>query len=228
VNRDLESFSYSVSHDLRSPLRAIDGYAYILMNTYASSLPDEAQRYLQVIRQSAQRMDALINDLLNFSRIGRQALEMQLVSPSDLVRSSFDELKAEIEGRNVEITIEDLPDCRADPGLLRQVFVNLLSNALKFTRNREPAEISIGSFTRDGRVTYFVRDNGIGFDMQYAGSLFGVFQQLSHKGQFEGSGVGLAIVKRIIERHGGTIRAESEVDKGATFYFTLNGGDVHV
>jgi PAS domain S-box-containing protein len=227
VNRDLESFSYSVSHDLRSPLRAIDGYAFILKDTYGPALPEEAQRYLQVIRESAQRMDSLINDLLRFSRIGRQALDKQRVSPADLVQSSLEELKEEMEGRDVEVRVEEMPDCLADPTLLRQVFVNLLSNALKFTRDRWPAEVTVGSFVDNGQVVYYVRDNGVGFDMQYAGSLFGVFRQLSHKERYQGSGVGLAIVKRIVERHGGTIWTRSAVDKGATFYFTLNGGGMH-
>jgi light-regulated signal transduction histidine kinase (bacteriophytochrome) len=218
VNRDLEAFAYSVSHDLRAPLRAIDGFSRILLADYAPTLSDEPQHYLQLVRQNAQQMGCLIDDLLTFSRLSRQPLNKQSITPTRLVREVWDDLRPEQEGRRVDIVISDLPACRADPTLLKQVFVNLLSNALKFTRQREVAQIEVGC--REGHV-YFVKDNGVGFDMQYAHKLFGVFQRLHRAEEYEGTGVGLAIVQRIIHRHDGRVWAEAEVDKGATFYFTL-------
>jgi light-regulated signal transduction histidine kinase (bacteriophytochrome) len=177
-------------------------------------------------------MGELVDDLLAFSRLGRQPLKKQSVSPEVIVRKSLEDLSTEQAGRQVEIVIGDpsagpghaLPDCQADPALLKQVFVNLLSNALKFTRRRQVARIEVGFEEKDGRRAYFVRDNGIGFDMQYVGKLFAVFQRLHRSEDYEGTGVGLAIVQRIVTRHGGRAWAEAEVDKGATFYFTLEGG----
>jgi PAS domain S-box-containing protein len=224
ANKELESFSYSVSHDLRSPLRAMDGFSRILQEDYSAQLPPEAQRYLQLVRSSAQQMGRLIDDLLAFSRLGRQSLNKQYVLPIDLVNNVLDELKSEFTGRRVDIVISDLPACEADPILLKQVFVNFISNALKFTRKREAARVEVGSQTMNGKVVYFIKDNGAGFDMQYMHKLFGVFQRLHSTDEYEGNGVGLANVQRIIHRHGGTVWAEGEVDKGATFYFTLNGG----
>jgi PAS domain S-box-containing protein len=224
ANKELESFSYSVSHDLRSPLRAMDGFSRILQEEYSAQLPLEAKRYLQLVRSSAQQMGRLIDDLLAFSRLGRQPLNKQCVLPIDLVNNVLDELKSEFTGRRIDIVIGDLPACEADPILLKQVFVNFITNALKFTRKREAARIEVGSQTMDGKVVYFIRDNGAGFDMQYMHKLFGVFQRLHSTDEYEGNGVGLANVQRIIYRHGGSTWAEGEVDKGATFYFTLNGG----
>jgi light-regulated signal transduction histidine kinase (bacteriophytochrome) len=217
----LEAFSYSVSHDLRAPLRAIDGYSRILLDDYATQLPSNAQHLLHVVRGSTQRMDRLIDDLLALSRFGRQSLDKRTIATADLVRQVLDDLRAEQEGRRVEITIGDLPPCQADLGLLRQVWVNLLSNALKFTRQREVARIEIGCQEQGDERVYFVRDNGAGFDMQYADKLFGVFQRLHSVDEYESTGVGLAIVQRIVHRHGGRVWAEAEVDQGATFYFTL-------
>lgn len=221
VNKELEAFSYSVAHDLRAPLRAIDGFSRILLEDHASEVSPEGQRYLDILRKNAQQMSHLIDDLLAFSRLSRQLLEKQPVVLSDLVRRVLAELRSTQENRRVEFSIAELPVCQGDPAMLKQVFVNLLTNALKFTRQREIARIEVGSQLIDGQQTYFVRDNGAGFDMQYADKLFGVFQRLHRTSDYEGTGVGLAIVQRIIHRHGGHVWAESAVDQGATFYFTL-------
>ncbi len=230
ANKDLEAFSYSVSHDLRAPLRAINGFSRILREEHTASLPPEAQRYLQLVRDNARQMGQLVDDLLAFSRLGRQALNKQRVAPADIARQALDGLWSEQDGRRIEISIEDLPPCEADPGLLKQVFVNLLSNALKFTRKRDVAVVGIGC-RKDGenpdQCVYFVRDNGVGFDMRYADKLFGVFQRLHPAVEYEGTGVGLAIVQRIIHRHGGRVWAQADVNKGATLYFTLEGGSSH-
>jgi PAS domain S-box-containing protein len=220
-NKELEAFAYSVSHDLRAPLRAINGFSHILLEDHAPQLASEAQHYLYRMRENAQQMGQLIDDLLAFSRLGRQAIEKQPVAPADLVRQALEDLCDEQEGRRVEVSIGDLPPCQADPALLKQVFVNLLGNALKFTRGREVARIEVGSQYQDNQPVYFVKDNGVGFDMRYANKLFGVFQRLYRAEDYEGTGVGLAIVQRIIHRHGGRIWAEAEVGKGATFYFAI-------
>ncbi len=223
ANKELESFSYSVSHDLRAPLRAIDGFSRILLEEYESDLPPEAQRYLGLVRQNADQMGQLIDDLLQFSRLSRKAFNWQDVRPGDLIRDVLADLGPQIEQRQVAFSIADLPPCRADPALLRQVFANLLANALKFTQGRPVATIEIGHLERDGECIYFVKDNGVGFDMRYADKLFGVFQRLHRTEDYEGTGVGLATVQRIIDRHGGRIWADAAVDRGATFYFTLGG-----
>jgi PAS domain S-box-containing protein len=221
ANKELEAFSYSVSHDLRAPLRAVDGFSQAVLEDYGAQLPEEGRHYLQTIRGGAQRMGVLIDDLLTFSRLSRTALKKQEVDTGKLVRHVLEELNSQREGRQVEIRIGDLPACEGDPALLNQVWINLLSNALKYTRQRETAVVEIDCKPeRDGNV-YFVRDNGAGFDMQYAHKLFGVFQRLHRAEEFEGTGVGLAIVQRIIHRHGGRIWADAAVDRGATFYFTL-------
>jgi PAS domain S-box-containing protein len=219
--KELEAFSYSVSHDLRAPLRAIDGFSRILLKEYAPQLSPEAQHYLQRVRSNTQQMGELIDGLLTFSRLSRQPLEKEVVSPLVLVSRALEELRAEQAGRSVEFSVGDLPACQADPALLKHAFVNLLSNALKFTRPREAAVIEVGCQERNGERVYFVRDNGVGFDMRYADKLFGVFQRLHRAEDYEGAGVGLALVQRIIHRHGGRIWAEAEVDQGATFYFTV-------
>ena len=222
ANKDLEAFSFSVSHDLRAPLRGINGFSKILLENYSGKIPPEARTLLENVISSARLMEQLIEDLLNFSRSGRQPVVKQPVSLDDLVRLAADELAPEREGRAVEIRVEPLPGCFGDPALLKQVLVNLLSNALKFTRPRKRAVIEIGSGgAQPGERLYFVRDNGVGFDMEYSKTLFGVFQRLHRPGEFEGTGVGLSIVQRIIHRHGGRIWAEAAVDKGAVFYFTL-------
>lgn len=221
VNNELESFTYSVSHDLRAPLRAVSGYASIVMDDYGAILPPEATSYLQRLNQGASRMGKLIDDLLAFSRLGKQEIRKQIVSPAELVQQVLDDLKAEQKERRIEWIIGDLPPCEADPVLLRQVYTNLIGNAVKFTSGRELARIEIGAQRGDKEIIYFVRDNGAGFDMAYYDKLFGVFQRLHRQDEFDGTGVGLAIVHRTIRRHGGRIWAEAAVDKGATFYFTL-------
>lgn len=223
ANKELESFSYSVSHDLRAPLRAIDGFSRILLEEYDPDLPPEAQRYLGLVRQNASQMGQLIDDLLQFSRLSRKSFSWQEVRPGDLIRDVLADLRPELEQRQVAFSIADLPSCRADPALLRQAFANLLANALKFTQVRTVAVIEVGHLEQDGECVYFVKDNGVGFDMRYADKLFGVFQRLHRAEDYEGTGVGLATVQRIIYRHGGRIWADAAVDRGATFYFTVGG-----
>jgi light-regulated signal transduction histidine kinase (bacteriophytochrome) len=221
ANRELEAFSYSVSHDLRAPLRTVMGYAEMLLDDPLAGLAPDAQRLLRNVSAGARRMDELINDLLRLSRLGRQSITRQSVQPGELARQVFDSLLPERGERRIELTVADLPPCTADIALLRQVFTNLLSNALKFTRQRDPARIDIGGGVEAGVLTCFVKDNGTGFDMNYADKLFGVFQRLHRADEFEGTGIGLSIVKRIVERHGGRVWAEAQPDQGATFYFTL-------
>lgn len=227
ANKELEAFSYSVSHDLRSPLRLIDNYARVALEGSSSRLSSEVERTLRAIRTTAQQVGQLVDDLLAFSRLGRQSLYKRVTDPAELVRLALDELRREQEGRSLEIQIGTLPPCEADPVLLKQVFVNLLQNALKFTRTRERAQIEIGGYEREHGPVYFIKDNGVGFDMKFTQQLFGMFQRLHKDEEFEGTGVGLAIVQRIILRHGGKIWAEAERDKGAAFYFTLKGTPSH-
>jgi signal transduction histidine kinase len=223
ANHELEAFSYSVSHDLRAPLRHIDGFTNILMEKHAAAMPPDAQRLLGVVISEARQMDRLIDDLLRFSRLGQQSLTKESIPLAAMFREVLDELQTEHAGRKVEIRLGELPDCRGDRSLLRQVVVNLLSNAFKFTRQRENALVEIGGRLQDQERVYFVRDNGAGFEMQFARRLFGVFQRLHRAEEYEGTGVGLSIVQRIIVRHGGRIWAEAALDQGATFYFTLPG-----
>lgn len=221
ANGELEAFSYSVAHDLRAPLRAMDGFSRILAEEWAPTLAPDAQRLIGRVRANAMQMGALVDDLLNFSRLGRQALKRGPVAPDALVREAMADLHAETEDRRVELSAGPLPACRADRSLLKQVFVNLLGNALKFTRKRDVARLEVGCLTVGGECAYFVRDNGVGFDMRYAGKLFGVFQRQHRMEEYEGTGVGLAIVQRIVHRHGGRVWAEAVVDAGATIFFTL-------
>jgi PAS domain S-box-containing protein len=225
ANKELEAFSYSVSHDLRSPLRTVDGFSQVVLEDFGPQLPEEGRRHLQTIRDGAQRMGILIDDLLTFSRLSRQPLHKQTVNMSRMARATFDELSSEKRGRNVEIDISELAPAHGDPALLKQVWVNLLSNALKYTRKRETAVIEVGCKHENGADVFFVSDNGTGFDMQYAHKLFGVFQRLHRAEDFEGTGVGLAIVQRVIHRHGGRVWAEAVEGTGATFYFTLEGNN---
>jgi PAS domain S-box-containing protein len=225
ANRELEAFSYSVSHDLRAPLRAIDGYSGALVEDFGAILPDEARRYLGEVRGAAQRMGNLIDDLLAFSRLGRQTLARRPVDTAMLVRETLAELTGEASDRAIELHIGALDDCVGDPALLKQVWVNLLSNALKYTRGRAPAIVDIGCDHVADEVVYYVRDNGAGFDMRYAHKLFRVFQRLHRADEFEGTGVGLAIVKRIVDRHGGHISVDAAIDAGATFRFTLGAAE---
>ena len=221
ANRELEAFSYSVSHDLRAPLRAIDGYARMLIEDHAAQFDAEGRRRLEVVQLEARRMGVLIDDLLRFSRVGRQTLSMQSVDLTKMVCGVMDELRAAEPARMVEFAMADLPPAVADAGVIRQVWINLLGNALKFTGTRPVAHIEVGGRTENGATIYFVRDNGVGFDMKYADKLFGVFQRLHASADFEGTGVGLALSQRIVSRHGGRIWAEGAVDRGATFSFSL-------
>jgi signal transduction histidine kinase len=224
TNQELEAFTYTVSHDLRAPLRGIDGFVGILLETYAQQIPEEGRHYLDRVAANARQMGQLVDDLLRFSRLGRQPLKTQAVDTRAVVHNALDLLAPAVEGRQVELTVLDLPECRGDPALLEQVFINLIGNAIKYTKGRAPARIEVAArLGEDGEPVYSVRDNGAGFDMQYAGKLFGVFQRLHRTEDYEGTGVGLAIVQRIVQRHGGRIWAEAEVDKGATFSFTLGG-----
>lgn len=221
ANKELESFSYSVSHDLRSPLRAVDGFSRAVQEDYGLLLPAEGQRYLQTIRDGAQRMGLLIDDLLSFSRLSRSPLHKRTLDTGKLVQDALAELTGATEGRQIDLRIGDLPSCLGDPALLKQAWVNLLSNAFKYTQKREAAVVEIGCEEKSEGSVYFVRDNGTGFDMRYAQKLFGVFQRLHRAEEYPGTGVGLAIVQRVIHRHGGRIWAEAELESGATFYFTL-------
>jgi two-component system sensor histidine kinase/response regulator len=225
-NEELEAFGHMVAHDLRSPLITIGGFAQMLVEDHAAALPSEAQEYLQKIVIGTRQMEALLNQLLVFARLTKQSLQTRLVAPSEIARAALADLVPEESFQSAMVRIDTLPSCVADPVLLKQVFVNFLSNALKFTRDREGAVIEVGSCdqaTDSMQHTYFVRDNGAGFDMQYADKLFGVFQRLHDKGRYEGTGLGLAIVRRIIQGHGGRVWAEGSPGTGATFYFTLPG-----
>jgi PAS domain S-box-containing protein len=223
-NTDLEAFTYSVSHDLRAPLRAMAGFSHLLEKKYGSTLDETASRYVRRIVQGSDRMGDVIDDLLRFSRLGRQELTRQLVDPAALARDALQDLQAEIEGRVVDIIIEEIPPVWADRALLQHVYLNLLSNAFKFTGRRPDARIVVGSSEGpDGVRIYTVADNGAGFDIKYAHKLFGVFQRLHGRDEYEGTGVGLALVKAVVERHGGHVWAEAAVDQGATFSFTIGG-----
>ena len=221
VNRELESFSYSVSHDLRAPLRHVDGFARILKEEHSAKMTPEAISYLDRILTAATHMGQLIDDLLNLAQIGRLELRRERAQIAGLVKQAMAELPPEAKERNIEWWVEPLPELNCDARLLKLIFTNLLSNAVKFTRNQANAVIEVGSRVTDGQATIFVRDNGVGFDMQYADKLFGVFQRLHRQEDFEGTGIGLATVQRIVRRHGGEIWAESQLNSGTTFFFTL-------
>lgn len=230
ANAELEAFSYSVSHDLRAPLRAMNGFSKIVAENYGSQVPAEARRYLDMIRDNATHMGRLIDDLLAFSQLGRKSVQKQPIDSAGLVHRVFAELKPEAGERKIQFSVGELPPVEADPALLRQVYVNLLSNAIKYTRHCPEAHIEVSAQQNgDGPedVVFSVKDDGAGFDMRYADKLFGVFQRLHRAEEFEGTGVGLATVQRIIQRHGGRIWAEAAVNHGATFYFTLQDGAPH-
>jgi signal transduction histidine kinase len=223
ANKELESFSSSVSHDLEAPLRAVNGYCGVLLEDFESQLAPEALLLVDKICTSVRRMQQLVEDLLSFSRLGRRTLAKRPLALTDLAHQVLEEIRRQHPDRIVQASVGDLPDCVADPSLVRQVFINLLSNAFKFTRGKNPALVEVGCLLKAGENVYFVRDNGVGFDMKHAGGLFEVFHRLHSPRDFEGTGIGLSLIKRIVERHGGWISAEAEVDKGATFYFTLPG-----
>jgi PAS domain S-box-containing protein len=238
ANQELDAFSYSVSHDLRAPLRAVDGFSRAVLEDYGPQLPDKCRGYLETIREGTQRMGTLIDNLLAFSQLSRAPLKKREVNTGELVRGVLEELRSQQGERQIDLRIEELPTCEGDPALLKQVWINLLANAFKYTRARALAVIEVGCKRepapgrhqgepgkQQDEDVYFVRDNGTGFDMRYADKLFGVFQRLHREDEYEGTGVGLAIVQRIVHRHGGRVWAEAAVDYGATFYFTLEGGN---
>ena len=224
LNDELESFTYSVSHDLRSPLRAIDGFSHMLLDDFSDALDDAGRESFDFIFSSVRRMDDTIDGLLRLARAGRQEIEMSLVDMAELAVSTMDELRPFCEGRDIEFVLGELPVADCDPALMRQVFSNLLSNAIKFTRGESKAIVEVSSEAREDETVYFVRDNGAGFDEQHADKLFKVFQRLHSEQQFEGTGVGLALVQKIIVRHGGRVWAEGKPDEGATCYYALPAG----
>jgi signal transduction histidine kinase len=225
ANKELEAFSYSISHDLKAPLRAIRNFSQFLAEDHAHALPEEGQRFVRLINDGAQRMDRLVEDLLLFSRLSRAPLRRQPIDLPALLRNCFEEARAGAPERRIEFRLKDLPPVEGDPALLKQVFLNLFSNAVKYTRPRENALIEAGSIEVDGRNAIYIKDNGVGFNMKYAHKLFGVFQRLHSAEEFEGTGAGLAIVQQIVRRHGGRVWGESILDHGATFYVVLGSGD---
>jgi PAS domain S-box-containing protein len=225
ANRELEAFSYSVSHDLRTPLISIQAFSRLLAEKYGTHLDAKGQKFLGAIQKSTNQMDQLIKDLLALSRLKRQDFKVVEIDVSGLAKDVFEELRALVPDRKLRLSVNHPPPGKGDPSLLRQVIVNLLSNAIKFTRKRDTAHIEVGGFAGGGENTYYVRDNGVGFDMADAEKLFGVFQRLHSADEYEGTGVGLAIVRRIIARHSGRVWAEGKVDEGATFYFSLPEGN---
>jgi PAS domain S-box-containing protein len=222
ANKELESFSYSVSHDLRAPLRSIDGFSRIILEEYGDNVDDEGKRILNVVRDSTKKMGVLIDDLLALSRIGRKDIEFTKIDMNKMAKAVCDEVRTTIPEKHIQFSIDPLPSAYGDPIMIHQVFLNLLSNAIKFTEPRETAIIKVGVLDGDNENIYYVKDNGVGFDMQYAGKIFGPFQRLHNDEEFKGTGIGLAIVHRIINRHGGRVWAEAKVDEGATFYFALS------
>lgn len=221
ANADLEMFAQSISHDLRMPLRHIHAYADLLEQSIAGKLSTEELHFMKSIQQASVRMSKLIDALLAFSRIGRASMRMQAIDMDDLVRDTLTQLQPEVMSRHIDWNMRELPAVTGDPDLLRQVWINLLANAVKYTRPRDPALIEIGSVAEEKEIVFHVRDNGVGFNMEYADKLFSVFQRLHTDAEFEGTGVGLANVKRIVQRHGGRTWAESRVGEGATIYFSL-------
>jgi signal transduction histidine kinase len=221
VNKELESFSYSVSHDLRAPIRGINGYTRIMAEDYGDKLDGEGNKILQAIINNSKKMGLLIDDLLAFSKLGRKQVTLSEISMNDLVSAVNNELMFE-EGENIPVfDIQYLPNAKGDKSLIRQVWINLISNAIKYSRNKPTTAIEIGAFEQDSLMVYFVKDKGAGFDMQYYDKLFGVFQRLHSQEEFEGTGIGLAIVQKIVDRHKGSVWAESVLDQGTSFYFSL-------
>ncbi|MCD6067603.1 MAG: hypothetical protein K0S33_2429 [Bacteroidetes bacterium] len=221
VNKELESFSYSISHDLRAPVRAIHGYMNIFSEEYGRQVDEEGKRLIQMILTNGYKMGRLIDDLLAFSKLGRKELLKTKVSMHEIVSGCWNELYKEEKDRNVEFMLKTLPEAYAERSTIQQVWINLISNALKYTKNKPVVVIEISGEEKSGEIVYSIKDNGSGFDMEYYSKLFGVFQRLHSQEEFEGTGVGLAIVQRVLEKHGGKIWAEGKVDEGAVFYFSL-------
>ncbi len=221
INQELESFSYSVSHDLRAPLRAINGYAQILVEDFSGNLDPEAKRYIETISTNAQKMGNLIDDLLTFSRLGRKETERNYVDAQNMVQDIVNDICNQYSIEKSIFAIGNLLPGHGDNALLKQVWINLISNAYKYSQKNASPLIEIGSSKNNNEITYYVKDNGVGFDMKYYNKLFGVFQRLHSENEFEGTGIGLAIVQRIVTRHGGRVWAEAKLNEGATFYFTI-------
>jgi len=221
ANQELEAFAYSVSHDLRVPLRAIDGFSRILVEDYEDKLDEEGIRLLNIVRENTAKMGHLIDDILLLSRASRQEMVLNEIDMAALARSVYDEFQTDVTDRDVEFTVGDIPNAYGDRAMLGQVFQNLIGNAIKFTRNKNPAIIEVGGEKEGKEIVYYVKDNGAGFDMKYINKLFGLFQRLHSPEEFEGTGVGLSIVQRVIRRHGGSVWGEGAVGEGATIYFTL-------
>jgi len=221
ANKELEAFTYSVSHDLMAPLRIIDGFSQVLLDDYRNKLDEEGFQTIQVIKRNATRMGDLVNDLLNLARLGRANLIKRNVNMNDLVTSVIDEMRFTTNKLAAKIKLKELKPADCDQVLIKQVWSNLLSNAIKYSKNRENPLIEIGCLEQNGQTVYYIKDNGVGFDLQYAGKLFGVFQRLHKPSEFPGTGVGLAIVHRIVTRHLGKVWADAKVNEGAVFYFTL-------
>lgn len=221
ANQELEAFAYSVSHDLRVPLRAIDGFSRILLEDYEDTLDEEGIRLLNIVRENTAKMGHLIDDILLLSRASRQEMVLNEIDMAALAKSVYNEFQTDTNDRNIEFSVGNLPNVYGDRSMLGQVFQNLIGNAIKFTRNRETAIIEVGGKEKGKEIVYYVRDNGAGFDMKYINKLFGLFQRLHSPEEFEGTGVGLSIVQRVIRRHGGRVWGEGSVDGGATIYFTI-------
>jgi light-regulated signal transduction histidine kinase (bacteriophytochrome) len=221
ANQELDSFAYSVSHDLRAPLRAVEGFARIMIDDFASQLDPEARRCIDIIVTSTKQMERLIDALLSFSRLSQVPIEKIMLNMTSMAKAATQEALSLQPAATIDFRIPSLLQGFGEPGLIRQVFVRLFSNAIKFTRSQPQAVVEVGSFEEDGSTVYFVKDNGVGFDMRYASKLFGMFQRLHRTEEFEGAGAGLAIVKRIIQRHGGRTWAEGNPNEGACFYFSL-------
>jgi PAS domain S-box-containing protein len=221
ANRELEAFSYSVSHDLRAPLRSIDGFSKVLLEDFGDRLDPEIKRNLDIIIRNATRMGTLIDDLLRFSRLNRTPMITTIADMRSIALSVFNEVKEQAPERKIKLTVLSIPAARVDRAMIRQVFHNLLSNAVKFSSNQKEAEIEVGSYRKDAACVYYIKDNGVGFDMKYVGKLFGPFQRLHKSTEFPGSGIGLALVQRIVHRHGGAVWIQSAIDRGTTVYFTV-------
>ena len=221
ANNELEAFAYSVSHDLRVPLRAIDGFSLILLDEYTDKLDDEGKRLLSIVRENTKKMGQLIDDLLQFSRAGRKEIVRSEINMEELAHKAFNELKPTAGERNVDLKINSLPPAYGDTSVIYQILINLISNALKYTKPKDAAVVEIGGREEKRENIYYVKDNGVGFDMRYVNKLFGIFQRLHSPEDFEGTGVGLALVQRIIHKHGGRVWAEGKINEGASFYFTL-------
>jgi len=221
MRQEFQAFTHSIAHDLRAPLRAVSGFSNLLKKSLGENISEDSAFAMTRVTENADRMAKMIDGLLEFSALSGVTMTRKPINPADVVNHSFAGLMALNDGRKIDFSVGELPACQADSALLRRLIDNLLSNAIKFTRKSDPAAIHVGCQEENGARIYFVRDNGVGFDMEYAGKLFQIFQRLHSVSEFEGLGMGLAISRRIVQRHGGRIWGEGEVDRGATFYFTL-------